>query len=54
MDRIMQNSLCQLTPPPDDLTPQDIAPNPAAAATHLANWRHGLDPCANAVLTIIL
>ncbi len=54
MDRIMPNSFWQLTPPLDDLIPQDIAPNSAAATTHLTNWRHGLDTCANAVLNIIL
>jgi mannose-6-phosphate isomerase-like protein (cupin superfamily) len=43
IDGITPNGLWQFTPPPDDLIRQDIAPNPAAAATHLANWRDGLD-----------
>ena len=37
MDGITPNALWQFTPPPDDLIRQEIAPNPAAAATHLAN-----------------
>ena len=43
IDGITPNGLWQFTPPPDDLIRQDIAPNPVAAATHLANWRDGLD-----------
>jgi hypothetical protein len=37
MDGITPNALWQFTPPPDDLIRQEIARNPAAAATHLAN-----------------
>ena len=37
MDGIKPNALWQFTQPPDDLIRQEIAPNPAVAATHLAN-----------------
>ena len=37
MDDITPNALWQFTTPPDDLIRQEIAPNPAEAATHLAN-----------------
>lgn len=37
MDGITPNALWQFIPPPDDLIRQEIAPIPAAAATHLAN-----------------
>jgi len=37
MDGITPNALWQFTPPPDDLIRQEIVPNPAAVATHLAN-----------------
>jgi len=43
MDDITPNTLWQFTPPPDDLIRQDIAPNPTAAETPLANWRDGRD-----------